>query len=207
MNSKSNRPLGRPKSSEQKAPTNQLILQAATELFLAEGYQKVSIDEVAGKAGLTKATIYYYYKSKADLFTETMVQMMIRIRSHMETMLSTDSSLYTRLLQVAHAHLQATVDIDLDGFMRETKNALSPAQIKKVQSAEENMYQTLENTFITAMENKEINKINSTFAAHAFMSLLKVGNYRNPDGTSIFPSTEETAEHIVGFFWKGLTDK
>ena len=36
--------------------------------------------EVAKVCGVTKATVYYYYSTKADLFTATMIQMMVRIR-------------------------------------------------------------------------------------------------------------------------------
>lgn len=205
MKNKSNRSPGRPRHSEQKQPTNQIILQSATQLFLEKGFQEVSVDDVANECNVTKATVYYYYDSKAELFTETMVQMMFRIREHMQVILQGDQPLRARLLQVAEAHLTATVNIDLEGFMREMKNALTADQIKKVQEAEESMYEELEKAFVDAMENGEISEVHSKFTAHAYLSLLKVGNYRNSDQTAIFPSTQETAEHIVDFFWNGLS--
>ncbi len=44
------------------------ILAAATELFSRWGYNKTSLDEVAAKARIAKATIYYYFPSKERLF-------------------------------------------------------------------------------------------------------------------------------------------
>ncbi|MDL4842984.1 TetR/AcrR family transcriptional regulator [Aquibacillus rhizosphaerae] len=204
MKEKKSRSLGRPRASELKQPTNELILSMATQLFLTNGYQEVSVDDVAKKCNITKATVYYYYESKAELFTETIVQMMFRIREHMQTMLLEDSPLRDRLLKVAVAHLKATVDLDLDGFMRETKNVLSSEQIKKMQEAEENMYRAIEKAFEAAIENGEITKINPTFAAHSYVSLLKVGNYRDAENNAIFSSIEETADQIVRLFWNGL---
>lgn len=205
MKENKNRSLGRPRSSEQKQPTNQIILKAATELFLSNGYQEVSVDDVAKKADVTKATVYYYYASKADLFTETMVQMMVRIREHMQGILfNKKAPLRTRLQQVAEAHLRATVEIDMESFMRETKNALSDQQVKKVQEAEEKMYETLEQTFEDAMNDGEISKINTRFAAHSYIALMKVGNYRDSENKAIFSTIEETAEQLTEFFWNGL---
>jgi AcrR family transcriptional regulator len=53
-----------PRPSE---PTRERIIQAANSLFYSEGIRRVSVDEVAAKAGLTKRTLYYHFKSKDDL--------------------------------------------------------------------------------------------------------------------------------------------
>lgn len=47
--------------------TRKRIIDAATKLFYAEGIGRVSVDAVAEKAGLTKRTLYYHFKSKDDL--------------------------------------------------------------------------------------------------------------------------------------------
>lgn len=52
---------------EQLSPTRQRIIDAATKLFYAEGIGRVSVDAVAEKAGLTKRTLYYHFRSKDDL--------------------------------------------------------------------------------------------------------------------------------------------
>ncbi|CAN7504768.1 helix-turn-helix domain containing protein [Mesorhizobium amorphae] len=49
------------------SPTRKRIVDAATKLFYAEGIGRVSVDAVAEKAGLTKRTLYYHFKSKDDL--------------------------------------------------------------------------------------------------------------------------------------------
>ncbi len=54
---------GRPRS--EKAHT--AILEAATELLLERGLESVSMDEVAERAGVSKATIYRWWPSKETL--------------------------------------------------------------------------------------------------------------------------------------------
>lgn len=47
--------------------TRDRILDAANRLFYGEGIRSVSVDAVAEKAGLTKRTLYYHFKSKDEL--------------------------------------------------------------------------------------------------------------------------------------------
>lgn len=207
MKGKTKRSLGRPRLSNQNEPTNTIILHAATDLFLARGYQKVSIDDIADKCNLTKATVYYYFESKADLFTEAMVELMSRIHDYMNAILKNAVPLRTRLHQVADLHLKATVEIDLDGYMRETQNSLTEDHVQRMKEAEEKVFKALEDAFIEAIASGEIPVINAKFAAHSYINLLKVGNYRNQDQSRIFSSVEETSEKIMEFFWNGLFPK
>lgn len=48
-------------------PTRDRILDAANRLFYAEGIGRASVDAVAEKAGVTKRTLYYHFRSKDDL--------------------------------------------------------------------------------------------------------------------------------------------
>jgi AcrR family transcriptional regulator len=47
--------------------TRERIISAASKLFYGEGIRAVSVDAVAEKAGLTKRTLYYHFRSKDDL--------------------------------------------------------------------------------------------------------------------------------------------
>jgi AcrR family transcriptional regulator len=48
-------------------PTRERIISAANALFYHDGIRGVSVDAVAAKAGVTKRTLYYHFKSKDDL--------------------------------------------------------------------------------------------------------------------------------------------
>jgi AcrR family transcriptional regulator len=53
------------------------IVSEAFEVFLAKGFEKTTMDEIAARLGVTKPAIYRYYKNKEALFlasvTETMM--------------------------------------------------------------------------------------------------------------------------------------
>ena len=46
----------------------EIIIEKARNLFTNYGYKKVSMDEIATSAKVTKKTIYHYFKDKDDLF-------------------------------------------------------------------------------------------------------------------------------------------
>jgi AcrR family transcriptional regulator len=58
---------GRP-NAKQVLAIEQTILAAARSLFLEEGFDAVTMERVAGLAGVSKGTLYARYPGKADLF-------------------------------------------------------------------------------------------------------------------------------------------
>jgi AcrR family transcriptional regulator len=52
--------------------TQQRILQKATELFMRLGIRAVSMDEIATQSGVSKKTIYQFYKDKDELVDAVM---------------------------------------------------------------------------------------------------------------------------------------
>ncbi|KZZ83941.1 TetR/AcrR family transcriptional regulator [Bacillus sp. SJS] len=48
--------------------TRDIIIASARELFVEEGYQNVSMRKIAAELGYSHGSIYYHFKSKAELF-------------------------------------------------------------------------------------------------------------------------------------------
>lgn len=57
---------GRPKDPGKRAA----ILAAATKLFVRDGYDGASMDQIAGAAGVSKLTVYSHFGDKQSLFAE-----------------------------------------------------------------------------------------------------------------------------------------
>lgn len=53
----------------EKGAARSQILDAADALFYANGIRAVSVDAVADRAGVTKRTLYYHFRSKDELVT------------------------------------------------------------------------------------------------------------------------------------------
>ncbi|MEL4356798.1 MULTISPECIES: TetR/AcrR family transcriptional regulator [unclassified Luteococcus] len=56
--------------SARKVATRRKIIRAASELFAEQGYTGTSMEQIADLAGVSKGTIFYNYRNKADLFEQ-----------------------------------------------------------------------------------------------------------------------------------------
>lgn len=66
------------------SPVRDRLLQAATELFYAQGLRAVSVDKVIERAGTTKVTFYRHFKSKDDLVVDYLEHAAARERASID---------------------------------------------------------------------------------------------------------------------------
>lgn len=57
-----------PQKSRIQHQNQAVILKAALEVFSAYGYRGTTVDQIAGKAGLSKPNLLYYFKRKEDIY-------------------------------------------------------------------------------------------------------------------------------------------
>jgi len=71
----------------QKKFLRQEILDAASELFVKEGYENVSMRRIADKIEYSPTTIYLYFKDKAELLEQVCVETFSRLSAHLTRIL------------------------------------------------------------------------------------------------------------------------
>ncbi|MEB7455058.1 TetR/AcrR family transcriptional regulator [Lysinibacillus sphaericus] len=201
------RMLGRPRHDENAKPTKDLVLETATKLFIKEGYKNISMDDVAKACNVTKATIYYYYPTKGELYTSALIAMMDRIKLSILQILEQQKPFKERLEQLVKVHLSATIDIDMNNFIREASINLSESQLRQVQASENEMYHTIERAIQIEMDKGTIRKGNAKFFAHNFMALMTVGYFKDGDGKTLLGSIDVTAKEVTNFFWLSVQNK
>jgi len=64
--------------------TRQKIIEAAYAMFYRKGFARVSIDAIAARAGVTKRTLYGYFRSKDDLLEAAFVHYSARDRERLK---------------------------------------------------------------------------------------------------------------------------
>src|SRR4030095_4486107 len=55
------------------------IARVAKAVFAERGYQRATLEEIAQRAGMAKATIYLYYRNKDDLFLHVVEELVNRV--------------------------------------------------------------------------------------------------------------------------------
>lgn len=197
------RQLGRPKKGLNELSTKDTILQIATILFLEKGYPLISMDDVAQRADVTKATVYYHYKTKDDLFTDAVVKLMERITGGIQKVFATDVPLKEQLFTLARAHLLATEGMDVNLFMKEARHSLSEEHEKLLKNAEDQMYRELEKGIQKAMDEGHIPHSNAYLSSLMFMSMLLIGKSHEKS----FGTLDDLVTQTINFFWDGLANQ
>src|SRR5215470_14592110 len=100
MNSpaRSTQPRWRRRKEERPAE----IIAAALETFAERGFAATRLDDIAGRAGVTRGTLYLYFPSKEELFKSVVRQAIVPVIARGEAMLEhsqeSSSALLTKIL-------------------------------------------------------------------------------------------------------------
>ncbi|MCP1335325.1 TetR/AcrR family transcriptional regulator [Futiania mangrovi] len=89
---------------DDKADGRAAVLEAAARAFMQDGYAATSIDDVAGLLGATKGRVYYYYRSKADLFFDVHRESMRQNMEGAGRIALEDAPALDRLERMVRAH-------------------------------------------------------------------------------------------------------
>ena len=90
----------------QKKFLRQEILDAASELFVKEGYENVSMRRIADKIEYSPTTIYLYFTDKAELLEQVCYETFSRLSQHLTRILEQPGDPLERLRRglIAYVH-------------------------------------------------------------------------------------------------------
>ena len=80
------------RKKEERRSRQDLILKSALEVFKATGIEGSTMDQIAIQSGFGKATLYYYFKSKEDVFSAILTSGWQKIWSDLEPIIANKNS-------------------------------------------------------------------------------------------------------------------
>src|ERR1700761_5630461 len=66
-------PRGRLRAAQREF-TRARIVEAAIEVFAEKGYARTTVDDIASRAGSTRATFYLHFRAKSEILTDLMAR-------------------------------------------------------------------------------------------------------------------------------------
>ncbi|MDN4068169.1 TetR/AcrR family transcriptional regulator [Paenibacillus sp. FSL R5-0407] len=203
MSTPNKRPLGRPVQQQDGLPMSVHILQTASRLFMEKGFESVSMNLVAEQCGVTKATIYYYYPGKTDLFVASIAKTLSVVNDRIRGILSQSGSFRSRLIKITENYLRIP-QVHMNDMFDKVKQHLTEEQQQTLIRYENGLYEALKEGFDAAVQNGEIACEDTMMAAHIYVSMLRVGERQYDRNQVLFPSEREAAESIIAFLWRGI---
>ena len=67
------------------------ILEKSLELFIEEGYEDVTFQKIADRCGITRTTLYIYFKNKREIFLWSIKQLLGRLEEKLVKVIADES--------------------------------------------------------------------------------------------------------------------
>jgi len=94
-------------TTKRRTSNQEKILDAASREFADNGFAGARVDEIARRAGINKAMLYYHFGDKQALYREVLIRNFSRIERALEKHLANEGSVQERLLSVIATVTQA----------------------------------------------------------------------------------------------------
>ncbi len=200
---------GRPKDLGKRAA----ILEAAKEMFVELGYNGVSMDGIAARAGVSKLTVYSHFGDKETLFLEAITAACMDMMPDELFVPDADAPLRAQLLGIGEAFFNM---VSSDAAIATQRMMMSPDTDDRVRGMfwQAGPLRTLQalNEFLRAhAEAGELEISDTELAAHQFFCLIKGELHtKMMCGMCARPTPADAREHIrhsVDFFLRAYAPR
>jgi len=189
----------------EKADKEQRIFQAALSLFAHYGYRKTTVEDVAGKVGMTKSNIYFYVKNKRELYEKSVSHAMEEWSSTIEKELETAGNARDKFAIASsrsfeylenHRELRALLIQDPDIF------SLSPSE-DRFYEVNNRAMQMLKDVIQQGIDEEVFYPVDVDYVTEFLFSvyiMFLIKNYVKSDGSS----SDRLYEEGLALIFRGL---
>ena len=174
------------------------ILSSALDVFKANGLEGATMDSIAEKAGFGKATLYYYFSSKEEVFLGIMEEGWKSLLASLEVIIQEEQSPRKTFIKILVQIAQnAKHKPNLYEFLFQAPKAINLTEFddQKWKKHQGKLYSILQSLLEDGIERKEFPKLNSNLMFKAigglFTGLIFFGDKKK---TSI---SEEEVEALL----------
>jgi AcrR family transcriptional regulator len=169
--------MARPKKSNSD-PTNtrSRVIEAADALLHQHGYMGVSMDAIAERIGIRKASLYYHFPDGKDQIVLEIAERLIQFDAQgFEEAIQTEQTARARLEAMARFIFKDTRQTNL--VLRDSSRFMPQEHQQKIaQLFFSQMFPKVQSVFETGIKNAELRPHDTRFATFSFLSLLSEMN-------------------------------
>lgn len=209
--------LGKIEAGQPLADRRIDILDAAARAFMRQGFAATSLDRVSDEIGSTKGAIYYYYRSKSELFFAVHRRGMELTQAAIRPSFDAKLPARERLHGMAVAHTILVIDHlaylrviaqGLEMHLLERTNESERAELAEVAALRE----ANENLYIRVIKDGvgagEFRPVDAKLAAKPLLGALNwTSRWYQPRAEETQAAKKRLAEQIADFVVAGLEKK
>jgi TetR/AcrR family fatty acid metabolism transcriptional regulator len=192
----------------QRREREDLILQAAREVFLEKGYYESSIDEIAARVGVAKGTIYLHFASKEALVIAIVSKSINAFVLEVEAVAATPKSVKERLEElfryVSSGFFSEEARFFNTLFSGADMKHLLEEKESKVRPLIERLIERISELLEEGKANGELDKsIPTSILSSAFFQLLSPRSYEKLIAYHDVPA-EKVASYLTRIYLCGI---
>ncbi len=164
-------------TEEDKEAQKQRIIRAAIRVFGRYGYHKSTVSQVARQADMGRGTLYWYYKSKEDIFRSIVQQFMLEATEKISCQLQTNISFESKIKGFIRDWLElATREEDIARIMysvfSQSHGKFAQEMLKSVKKMYLDIIEILKNCFAREILKGQMRPADTRRLARLLIGLL-----------------------------------
>jgi AcrR family transcriptional regulator len=209
--------MGRIEGGEPLVDRRVELLDAAARAFMKQGFAATSLDRVSDEIGSTKGAIYYYYRSKSELFFAVHRRGMELTEAAIRPPFEMDAAPRDRLHRMAFAHTLLVIDhlpylrviaqgLELHLLERTNESERAAlAEVAGLREANENLYIRV---IKDGVSSGDFRSVDAKLAAKPLLGALNwTSRWYHPRDGETQASRKKLALSIADFVTAGLEAK
>lgn len=176
------------------------ILEAASRVFAEKEFHEGLIDDVAALAGVGKGTVYRYFRTKEELYFETLLQAFDDLSATLADAVAEETSPMRRLEKIVRESLRFSWERrHLLGLLQgdERRFAMREAELRL---RREGMMALVQKVILDGIERREFRSVDARIAAELLRGMIRAANYFRTEDDSV----DGLVEEIIGIFTRGV---
>lgn len=195
-----------PQASSKRPTARDRVMRAAEALFAERGFEATSIGEIALRAHVNRALLYYYFERKEDVYHQLLQEGVEKLRATVLTAINTTTSARDAIRTFLQGYLR--IAHHNPGLVRIVYREIVGAQRgdQESQSLVRQFMQTIaqmEQVIRRGIESDELVPHDTGKSVYLLLGMVNVFvtlTYLD----QVFYSTDEIVDHIVHVFLHGL---
>jgi TetR/AcrR family transcriptional regulator len=123
--------------AEKTQQTEDLIKETAKRLFFQKGHIHATTQEIADEAGVNRALIHYYFRSRDLLFEKVLHETLGAMRQKIDEIFSSEKSLYNKISHFIEIFIDQNIDYPYLETFLVTEMAKNPDTIRHMRPNDE----------------------------------------------------------------------
>jgi TetR/AcrR family fatty acid metabolism transcriptional regulator len=176
------------------------ILEAASRVFAEKEFHEVLIDDIAALAGVGKGTVYRYFRTKEELYFETILQAFDHLSATLAEAVAQESSPMRRLERIIRESLRFSWERrHLLSLLQgdERRFAMREAELRR---RREGMMALVQRVILEGIERREFRGVDARIAAELFRGMIRAPNCFRTENDSV----DSLVAEIIGIFTRGV---